>query len=104
MIEAASIVRWRKNAPWRSDAQVEQDLILSRAIIDIFRHPLLSQEIVFRGGTALQKLFYQQASRYSEDLDFVQIKSGGIGPILDALKVSLRQHLHQIRSRHNNLL
>lgn len=86
MIEPASIISWRKQAPWRSDAQVEQDLILSRALIDIYNHPVLSKEIVFRGGTALQKIFYPQATRYSEDLDFVQIKSGGIGGVLDALK------------------
>lgn len=89
MIEPASIISWRSRAPWRSDAQVEQDLILSRALINIFQHPVLSEDIVFRGGTALQKLFYPVPTRYSEDLDFVQIKPGGIGIILDSFKETL---------------
>ncbi len=86
MIELSSITHWRTKAPWGSDAQVEQDLILSRALIEIFQDDYLANELAFRGGTALQKLFYPEATRYSEDLDFVQIKPGGIGSILDGLR------------------
>ena len=32
----------RHQAPWPTDAQVEQDLVLSRALTEIFKHPLLS--------------------------------------------------------------
>lgn len=101
MIEPASIISWRSRAPWRSDAQVEQDLILSRALIDIFKHPVLSKEIVFRGGTALQKLFYPEPNRYSEDLDFVQIKPGGIGVILDSFKEKLDPWLGKPKKKFN---
>ncbi len=34
MIPKASITAWRKTAPWGEDWQVEQDLILSRALVD----------------------------------------------------------------------
>jgi hypothetical protein len=35
---------------------VEQDLIVSRALIELFGDPMLAQELRFRGGTALHKL------------------------------------------------
>lgn len=87
MIDRASITLWQnKSSPWGNVAQIEQDLILSRALVEIFNHPYLSSALAFRGGTALQKLFYDKATRYSEDLDFVQIQAGGIGGILDGFK------------------
>ena len=41
MIPKAFIAAWRAQAPWSSDAYVEQDLILSRAIIEIFSDAFL---------------------------------------------------------------
>lgn len=38
MIPRAHITAWRSRAPWPSDAQIEQDLALSRALIE----PLLA--------------------------------------------------------------
>jgi len=93
MIDRASLTLWKNIAPWGNSAQIEQDLILSRALIDIFSHPYLTTALAFRGGTALQKLFYDQATRYSEDLDFVQVQPGGIGGILDGFKEVLEPWL-----------
>ena len=86
MISHAYVTHWRSKAPWSSDAQIEQDLVLSRAIVEVFRDPALNGALAFRGGTALHKLFFQPAGRYSEDLDLVQVRSEPIGPVLDALK------------------
>ena len=72
---------------------VEQDLLLCRVIVEIFRHPYLSQHLVFRGGTALHKLYFQPPRRYSEDVDMVQIQAGPIGPIFDALRETLTPFL-----------
>ncbi len=69
MIPQAFITKWQPFAPWASETQVEQDLVLSGAIIEIFSHPLLASTLAFRGGTALHKLFVQPAARYSEDID-----------------------------------
>lgn len=33
MIPQANITAWRAEAPWSEDAQVEQDLVLSRAVV-----------------------------------------------------------------------
>jgi len=93
MIDRASLTLWQNIAPWGNSAQIEQDLILSRALVDIFKHSYLTAALAFRGGTALQKLFYDKATRYSEDLDFVQIQAGGIGGVLDGFKEVLEPWL-----------
>ncbi|MBK9131265.1 MAG: nucleotidyl transferase AbiEii/AbiGii toxin family protein [Gammaproteobacteria bacterium] len=84
MIPRDFITEWRAVAPWVDDAQVEQDLVISRALVNIFSHSLLKAELAFRGGTALYKL-HLGASRYSEDIDLVQIRPGPAGPIMDAI-------------------
>ena len=89
MIPQAHIVAWRQFAPWVSDAQIEQDLIISRALVTIFEYDILAKQLSFRGGTALHKLYCKPARRYSEDIDLVQIKAGPIGAILDALQEKL---------------
>lgn len=99
MIPLASITQWRNVAPWSDDMQVEQDLILSRVIIDLFSDPLLSQELAFRGGTALHKLFFEPAQRYSEDIDLVRTTKGPIKPIIDRIRDSLDHWLGQPKSK-----
>jgi len=39
MIPRDFITEWRARAPWVEDVQVEQDLVISRALVDIFSHP-----------------------------------------------------------------
>lgn len=53
-----NIVAWGNVVPWADQRQVEQDLIISRAIVAIFSDSLLCQEPRFRGGTALNKLHF----------------------------------------------
>lgn len=89
MIPNANILAWRAQAPWINDGQVEQDLILSRIIVEIFSDPLLSSTLAFRGGTALQKIFFNSPMRYSEDIDLVQTATGKIKPIMQALHEKL---------------
>jgi predicted nucleotidyltransferase component of viral defense system len=55
----------------------------------VFQHPVLSKQLIFRGGTALHKLFFHPPRRYSEDIDLVQIKAVPIGPVFDALNEML---------------
>jgi predicted nucleotidyltransferase component of viral defense system len=99
VIPKADIVAWRQWAPWVSDANVEQDLIMSRAIVDIFCNPFLTNELAFRGGTALHKLYFKVPRRYSEDIDIIQIKAGPIGPILDTIQKVLNPVLGEPRRK-----
>ena len=55
MIPRDYITEWRAVVPWVEDVQVEQDLVISRALVEIFSHPHLAKELAFRGGTALHK-------------------------------------------------
>jgi predicted nucleotidyltransferase component of viral defense system len=77
------IDEWRSRVLWPDDSQVEQDLVISRCLVEIFNDEFLSEKLAFRGGTALYKLFMPENPRYSEDIDLVQIKSE---PIKDTLK------------------
>lgn len=89
MIPQANITAWRTIAPWPDDAQVEQDLVLSRAAVELFASPELSVQIALRGGTALNKLFIRPGVRYSEDIDLVQTKAGPAGPLIDGIRARL---------------
>ena len=82
MIPKAHIIEWSSQSPWQNYAQIEQDLVISRALIEIFQDDFLASHLAFRGGTALHKL-YLSAARYSEDIDLVQIKAGSFGEIAD---------------------
>jgi len=91
------ITEWRAYAPWAQDIQVEQDLVISRALVEIFRHPLLANALAFRGGTALYKLYIKPAARYSEDIDLVQIRAEQAGPVMSALRSVLDPWLGEPR-------
>jgi predicted nucleotidyltransferase component of viral defense system len=80
------ITEWRAHAPWVQDFQVEQDLVIARALVAIFNHPVLAKSLAFRGGTSLYKLHLKPAARYSEDIDLVQINAEPAGPIMTALR------------------
>lgn len=89
MIPRAYIIEWQKNAPWQNNAQVEQDLVIERALIEIFSNDLLRENLAFRGGTVLHKIFIKPQVRYSEDIDLVQMKATKIGDILDNIRDTL---------------
>jgi predicted nucleotidyltransferase component of viral defense system len=102
MIEESYIDEWRPEHPW-SNPQVEQDLIISRAIVEIFSDDLLRKSLVFRGGTALHKIYLSPQARYSEDIDLVQINKEPINPVLKRIREKLsflgtkrivKQHIH----------
>ena len=97
MIPQAYITAWRASAPWADDAQVEQDLVLSRALVQIFANPDLQGLLALRGGTALNKLFLRSPARYSEDIDLVQVQAGPIGPVIDTIRAVLDGWLGQPR-------
>jgi len=86
MIQNPYINEWRQTAPWSDESMVEQDLIISRLLVELFNHPKIGDSFAFRGGTAIYKLFANQPIRYSEDIDLVQIKVEPIGKSIDAIR------------------
>jgi predicted nucleotidyltransferase component of viral defense system len=97
MIPRNFITEWRAEAPWIQDAQVEQDLILSRALVELFSVAEVREAIAFRDGTALYKLHLRPAGRYSEDIDLVKTTAGPIGGVLDAMRARLDPWLGEPR-------
>lgn len=89
MIPSSFIQAWSVKTPWPDARQVEQDLIISRALCDLFNAPSLKGKLAFRGGTAINKLLFKQALRYSEDIDLVQTEAEPIGATVDAIRKAL---------------
>ena len=89
MIPQAYITEWANQVPWQTNEQVEQDLVICRALVEIFSDEFLAKSLAFRGGTALHKLYLSPQPRYSEDIDLVQITAEPFGPVVDRLRERL---------------
>ena len=106
MIPEYAITEWSTIVPWREKEQVEQDLLICRALVEIYKDEYLASHLAFRGGTALHKLYMHPQPRYSEDIDLVQINAE---PIKETY-IHLRQALAFLgepvvkQKKHNNTL
>jgi predicted nucleotidyltransferase component of viral defense system len=89
MIPQAYITEWSQQVPWQTNEQVEQDLVICRALVEIFADEWLAERLAFRGGTALHKLYLSPQPRYSEDIDLVQITAEPFGPVIDRVRERL---------------
>ncbi len=80
MIPLTVVTAWRKHVNWPQDEQVEQDIIISRVLIELFNNDYLKNKVAFRGGTALHKLIFSEPLRYSEDIDLNRLEVGPVKP------------------------
>lgn len=67
-------IQQQANAGGVRDQQIEKDYILSWILFGISKHEQLSMTIVFKGGTVLKKVYFEDY-RFSEDLDFTLLNS-----------------------------
>lgn len=104
MIPQVAIEEHKLMAPWKEDWMVEQDLLICRSLVAIYNDDYLAQRLVFRGGTALHKLFFRPQQRYSEDIDLVQMKPEPIKDTFDHLweVLSFLGQGKVKQKRHNN--
>ncbi|HXO67448.1 MAG TPA: nucleotidyl transferase AbiEii/AbiGii toxin family protein [Bradyrhizobium sp.] len=86
MIPRDYITEWRAEVPWVQDIQVEQDLVICRALVELFSNPTLASALAFRGGTALYKVYVKPPARYSEDIDLVQMTAEPAGRAMEAVR------------------
>ncbi|NGX50957.1 MAG: hypothetical protein K1060chlam2_00810 [Chlamydiae bacterium] len=86
MIPKYLITEWSKKHAWPLQNQIEQDLLISRVLVELFSDPHIADSLAFRGGTALYKLFLTPAPRYSEDIDLVQVNAKPIGETIDRVR------------------
>ncbi|HQB20906.1 MAG TPA: nucleotidyl transferase AbiEii/AbiGii toxin family protein, partial [Bacteroidales bacterium] len=68
MIKSGEIQKIARKVGVR-DQQIEKDYVLSWILQGIATHKVLSKSIVFKGGTVLKKVYFENY-RFSEDLDF----------------------------------
>ena len=89
MIPQAYITEWSQHVPWQTNEQVEQDLVICRALVEIFLDEWLADSLAFRGGTALHKLYLNPQPRYSEDIDLVQVRAEPIKETVQRIQTAL---------------
>jgi predicted nucleotidyltransferase component of viral defense system len=106
MIAQSYITEWSEKAPWSTNVQVEQDLIICRALCSIYQDEFLARHLAFRGGTALGKLYLKPQPRYSEDIDLVQVQAEPIKETIDHLRDALAWLGEPVvkQKKHNNTL
>ena len=106
MIPQSYITEWSEKAPWGLNQQVEQDLIICRALVAIYNDEFLADHLAFRGGTALGKLYLNPQPRYSEDIDLVQVHAEPIKETIDHLRDALAWLGEPVvkQKKHNNTL
>lgn len=73
MIKPGEIQQKARTAGVR-DQQIEKDYILSWILFGVAKHEQLSKEIVFKGGTVLKKIYFEDY-RFSEDIDFTLLNN-----------------------------
>jgi len=89
MVTREAIAEWKEFLPWQRDEMVEQDLVICRALVELFSNDFLASHLAFRGGTALHKMYIEPQQRYSEDIDLVQIKAEPIKETIQAIRKAL---------------
>ena len=106
MIAQSYITEWSEKAPWSTNVQVEQDLIICRALCSIYQDAFLAEHLAFRGGTSLGKLYLKPQPRYSEDIDLVQVQAEPIRETIDHLRDALAWMGEPVvkQKKHNNTL
>lgn len=102
MIPKNLVESWQVNAQWQELAMVEQDLVISRALVCLYNNENIKNSLIFRGGTALNKLYIRPAARYSEDIDFVQKNHEPIGPIINSIRDVLKDWLGEPKRKITN--
>ena len=83
MIKPSEIQQKARNAEVR-DQQIEKDYVLSWILKGIAQHNSLSKLIVFKGGTVLKKIYFEDY-RFSEDLDFTLLDNNTTNELIFSL-------------------
>jgi hypothetical protein len=69
MIPQAYINEWRLYAPWQEDFQIEQDLIICRALNSIFSDDVLKNKLAFSiSNNFLVKLYLNKSFNFNASI------------------------------------
>ena len=78
MIRDEHIRQWHHLAPWTHWGHVEQDLVICRAIVEIFSDPFLAQELL-RQACGGELDYYNAATGSEKNLRLIHDKDGNRG-------------------------
>src|SRR3989338_2564787 len=92
------ILAHQQQVPWPNLRQIEQDLLLCRAMTALFDDGFLKTQVAMRGGTLLHKVHLAPAARYSEDIDLVVVGDRPESHVTKDLKRALRPVLGKEKS------
>ena len=101
MIPETNITAWSLTDPWAEPGQVEQDLIISQALSEIFNHELLGAELRFRGGTARVWFLYGGSRFFQVSVIQPYFRTRDPGPtpdLADSAKIHRSGHEFSIRA------
>jgi predicted nucleotidyltransferase component of viral defense system len=96
MIRQAEIQKIARQEGVR-DTQIEKDYVLSWILTGFANSKLLSENIVFKGGTCLKKIYFKDY-RHSEDLDFTLLNHSISN---DAMKEAVVFALEYVKEKAN---
>ena len=102
MIAEKNVTEWGSIAAWKTQDMIEQDLIIERALVELYKQPLVRENLGFKGGTALNKLFLNPQARFSEDIDLTLIKRIPIGDTIAQIREVLEPWLGKPSYKHSN--
>jgi hypothetical protein len=93
-------IAWSQTAPWAETRQLEQDLTISRAIVELFSDPVLGNQLRFAVARHATKSISQpRCGIQRTSILFAPIlfapklvcaEAGPIGPVLDRIRSALR--------------
>jgi predicted nucleotidyltransferase component of viral defense system len=98
-------IQQKANTVGVRDQQIEKDYILSWILFGISKHERLSKTIVFKGGTVLKKVYFEDY-RFSEDLDFTLLNAEASNeqikdlPDFDQVEREVQRHLKILKFYH----
>ena len=81
---------------------IEKDYALSYVLAGIAKQPELSHSLIFKGGTALKKIYFGDY-RFSEDLDFSVVDAPKNQYLENALVGALTQEKNRLLHKTRNL-
>ena len=70
LIKKEQIIEWGEKEKFQQDEHAEKDLYIEFFLKVITENKLLLKHLIFKGGTALQKIHLEKSLRFSEDIDF----------------------------------
>ena len=77
MIPRAYIDEWRDRAPWSQDVWVEQDLVISRAIVALYRFDEITERLMLRMVNEALFAVGEQIAQRESDVDVATVLGMG---------------------------